>query len=1126
MYKKKKYFYSSHMHRCKSKRKDVYSLTEYRQLLSNTLEDVMKVFNDPAWPVAELIIKVFSRILIALLEGDHSDQYLKTLAVEWLGIIACKIRTSQDLLSGDNTKVYRPDWIFDLNDKLPTQISKDTSVESIELLNQCRKKLLDSVMEEHAGSSVVQFYLVNWGFTESVLWAKANKGWKVDKKSMLESISTTEDKKTDMVQEVDDQDVTMDQEEKWPLAAVHILQDTCKYYWLSSLGLDCSFPQPSKPYCFPEMSRSDVASIVELLASRQTLYTSYNFILSELFTCLDKDAVYLRVKSLKAIGRISMQVPEIFEESRVYTSVVQRVHDNSPSVRDAAIEIVARYLSQQHDIPLKLYELVSGRIMDTATNVRKRLVKLLRELYFKFTDEEVRVDIASKLIMRIADNEVSISDLALKATQEILFMPFKEVEKDGNDYFGYSYANAPKQRKQRINKLTKVITGAVAKLDPSLNGQNAALSQIVQRTINGVDGKLKEWYEKIFQWIIDSLFDQMVFLDEEDNTTEFISYLATVHSFIKSCPDLLRTTQISMLQPYLTISEIDDWTRAYYVLVIYRDVLPNMKYHERGFIEILERILVQLLTTCPLELTSSAASCLCVIVDRISHRYSILIKILGSCVLKLRQVRDAILQYSVTERTFTGALKMLLLCGLLCQHFEFDKRRQEEPVAMSGLDAVYRGSIGTLVFDLLHFFAGDERMNELGEQGMTIRLTALQALGYFYCSYPTFIISNTSTELMDKIFYQGTNAMKTQLMRVFQEFLSAEDKRIEKRQHEEEEKEEIINLDILLGNTEEYAELGVNGSLMQRYLPKILECTLNKTSGLLYAAFEVVSSVIHRGLAHPVLCMPVVIAAETSPDALLRTKAYYTHKYAHDKYGVLLYMQTSEYISTSFQYQKLLFGSNVKGYGKRGGDSRTEAVLALTYTVLKDKTKAKFDFIYALIRPFIFDLKTTAPEEIELDYLKYLAENLMVFDFCTTDELLFVVYHIDRLIMTLGTDLLSFVQFLRKQGKLGEEDEMDHDLLMASKLSLVLCMLMLLKKLLIELYDIPDEQICKYNPNNKHRSRDITKDLEMPQFIDWEEELLYFKHCTLDRRTGIDACSKFEYLIMNDTTALVMTDES
>lgn len=50
--------------RCKTKRADVCSLEEYRQLLSNTLEDVMTVFNDPAWPIAELIMKVFSRILV------------------------------------------------------------------------------------------------------------------------------------------------------------------------------------------------------------------------------------------------------------------------------------------------------------------------------------------------------------------------------------------------------------------------------------------------------------------------------------------------------------------------------------------------------------------------------------------------------------------------------------------------------------------------------------------------------------------------------------------------------------------------------------------------------------------------------------------------------------------------------------------------------------------------------------------------------------------------------------------------------------------------------------------------------------------------------------------------------
>lgn len=107
----------------------------------------------------------------------------------------------------------------------------------------------------------------------------------------------------------------------------------------------------------------------------------------------------------------------------------------------------------------------------------------MRELYFKLTDREIKIDVASKLILRIGDNEVTISQLSLKATQEILFLPFKEIEKDGNDYFGYSYANSPKERKRKITDLTLVIAGAVSKLDASVSAQNIALSQIIEKVI-------------------------------------------------------------------------------------------------------------------------------------------------------------------------------------------------------------------------------------------------------------------------------------------------------------------------------------------------------------------------------------------------------------------------------------------------------------------------------------------------------------------------------------------------------------------------------------------------------------------------------------------------------------------
>jgi hypothetical protein len=50
--------------RCKSRKKDGYSVAEYRIILECTLEDILAVLADPDWPVAELILNVFTKILV------------------------------------------------------------------------------------------------------------------------------------------------------------------------------------------------------------------------------------------------------------------------------------------------------------------------------------------------------------------------------------------------------------------------------------------------------------------------------------------------------------------------------------------------------------------------------------------------------------------------------------------------------------------------------------------------------------------------------------------------------------------------------------------------------------------------------------------------------------------------------------------------------------------------------------------------------------------------------------------------------------------------------------------------------------------------------------------------------
>lgn len=316
---------------------DSYSLAEYRQILEQTLQDIMAVFNDPDWPVAELIMKVFSRILVSLLEGNHSDQYLKSLAIEWLGIISSKIKTGYNKLSG-GYKTYTPEWIYELNESLPIKIDNETPLKCIALLDQCRKHLLDYELEERANPNVIQFYLCSWGFIESVVWSKANKGWQIQEKKPITKVKTTakENEKTE-TEEMSNEDITMtgnldidmadEVEPKWLKDAALLLGDTCKYYWLTCLGIEYPFPK-SVPtnFEFPEMSRSDYVLLTELLASRQTLYTTFDFIFSEILTCLDKDAVVYRTKALKAIGNIAVEVPEILEDVSIKTSYPKQKH--------------------------------------------------------------------------------------------------------------------------------------------------------------------------------------------------------------------------------------------------------------------------------------------------------------------------------------------------------------------------------------------------------------------------------------------------------------------------------------------------------------------------------------------------------------------------------------------------------------------------------------------------------------------------------------------------------------------------------------------------------------------------------------------------------------------------------
>lgn len=105
------------------------------------------------------------------------------------------------------------------------------------------------------------------------------------------------------------------------------------------------------------------------------------------------------------------------------------MHDSSPAVRDAAIELVGKYVVSRPDLASEYLpqiceritvshlvrllswtqaELFYLRLQDTGLSVRRRVVKLLKALFSVVEHEHERVEICRKLVWRAIDDDEGI----------------------------------------------------------------------------------------------------------------------------------------------------------------------------------------------------------------------------------------------------------------------------------------------------------------------------------------------------------------------------------------------------------------------------------------------------------------------------------------------------------------------------------------------------------------------------------------------------------------------------------------------------------------------------------------------------------------------------------------------
>ena len=90
------------------------------------------------------------------------------------------------------------------------------------------------------------------------------------------------------------------------------------------------------------------------------------------------------------------------------------MQDTATSVREAAVDLIGRFILTRPEVANQYYKMLTERILDTGVSVRKRVIKILRDLCLEVNDFPYIGNACVRIIKRVNDDEEGIKKLVLE----------------------------------------------------------------------------------------------------------------------------------------------------------------------------------------------------------------------------------------------------------------------------------------------------------------------------------------------------------------------------------------------------------------------------------------------------------------------------------------------------------------------------------------------------------------------------------------------------------------------------------------------------------------------------------------------------------------------------------------
>ncbi|XP_036262077.1 nipped-B-like protein isoform X3 [Molothrus ater] len=951
-------FLSIFLKKCGSKQGE----EDYRPLFENFIQDLLSTVNKPEWPAAELLLSLLGRLLVHQFSNKSTEMALRVASLDYLGTVAARLRKDAVTSKMDQGSIAR--------------ILKQVSGGEDEI-QQLQKALLDYLDENtETDASLVfsrKFYIAQWFRDTTMETEKAIKSQKDEDSS----------EGTHHAKDVETTGQIMHRAESRKAFLRSIIKTAPSQFSTLKMNSDT-------------VDYEDACLIVRYLASMRPFAQSFDIYLTQILRVLGENAIAVRTKAMKCLSEVVAVDPSILARLDMQRGVHGRLMDNSTSVREAAVELLGRFVLCRPQLAEQYYDMLIERILDTGISVRKRVIKILRDICIEQPTFPKITEMCVKMIRRVNDEE-GIKKLVNETFQKLWFTPTLHHDKEAMT--------------RKILNITDVVAAC---RDTGYDW----FEQLLQNLLKSEEDASYKPVKKACTQLVDNLVEHILkyeeSLSDSDNKSvnsgRLVACITTLFLFSKIRPQLMVKHAMTM-QPYLTTkcSTQNDFMVICNVAKILELVVPLMEHPSETFLATIEEDLMKLIIKYGMTVVQHCVSCLGAVVNKVTQNY----KFVWACfnryygaLSKLKSQHQEDPNSTILTANKPALLRSLFTVGALCRHFDFD---QEDFKGNSKVN------IKDKVLELLMYFTkhSDEE----------VQTKAIIGLGFAFIQHPSLMFEQEVKTLYNSILSDKNCSvnLKIQVLKNLQTYLQEEDTRMQqadrdwKKVAKQEDLKEMGDI-----------SSGMSSSIMQLYLKQVLEAFFHTQSSVRHFALNVIALTLNQGLIHPVQCVPYLIAMGTDPEPSMRNKADQQLVEIDKKYAGFIHMKAVAGMKMSYQVQQAINTcpqDPVRGFRH---DESSNALCSHLYSMIRGNRQHRRAFLISLLNLFDDTAKT------EVNMLLYIADNLACFPYQTQEEPLFIMHHIDITLSVSGSNLLqsfkeSMVKDKKKERKPSSDEETESD---------------------------------------------------------------------------------------------------